>query len=115
MIYVGVFFLGGVFGIVLMYIVSGCRKSEEKPTFEPICIRQENLKIETIKAVQIINKEAPYPNQALWEQIKFRVLTDLIDYADKIGAITYETYEDDSFLDNRRTRIEAQLMVGVKR
>lgn len=112
MIYVGVFFLGVVFGIVLVALVSGGRKSEEKPTFEPICIRQESLRIETIKAFHIIDMENPYHNFDFFKnEIKQHLLSELIEYADKAGAVTYiET----PFYEIRRVRIEAQLMVGVK-
>jgi len=111
MIYVGVFFLGVVFGIVLMCVVSEGRKSEEKPTLEPIYIRQESHRIETIKAFQIIDKEDPCHGPVPEGAIKSRLLTELIDYADRIGAVTYiET----PFHENRIVHIEAQLMVGMK-
>lgn len=111
MIYVGVFFLGVAFGIVLMFIVRS-RKSEEKPTFEPICIKQENRRIETIKAVRVMDMEDPYHNSDFKNEIKRRLLSELIEYADKIGAVTYITTQ---FHESRIVRIEAQLMVGVKR
>lgn len=111
MMYVLAFVGGVLFGIVLMCVVSGGRKSEEKPAFEPICIRQESRRVETIKAFHIMDMENPYHNSDFKNIIKRRLLTELIDYADKIGAVTYiET----QFHENRIVRIEAQLMVGVK-
>lgn len=112
MIYVGVFFLGVVFGIVLMCVVSGGRKPEEEPKFEPICIRQESYRIETIKALQIIDKEDPYHNSDFKNEIKQRLLSELIECADKAGAVTYIATP---FHENHTVRIEAQLSVGVKR
>lgn len=112
MIYVGVFILGVVLGIVLMCVVSGGRKSEVKPKFEPICVRTEYRRIETIKAFQIMDMENPYHNSDYFKnEIKRRLLSELIESADKAGAVTYiET----QFHESRIVRIEARLMVGVK-
>ena len=112
MMYVLAFVGGVMFGIVLMCVVSGGRKSEEKPTFKPICIRQESHRIETIKALQIMDMENPYHNSDYFKnEIKRRLLSELIECADKAGAVTYiET----QFHETGIVRVEAQLMVGVK-
>lgn len=112
MIYVGVFFLGVVFGVLLLALVSGNKNKKGEDAFEQINVRAKTRRIETIKAFQIMDMENPYHNSDFFKnEIKRRLLSELIESADKAGAVTYiET----QFHESRIVRIEARLMVGVK-
>lgn len=111
MMYVLAFVGGVMFGVILVALVSGGRKLEEEPKFETIRIRPEYHRIKTITAFQIMDKEDPYHNSDFKNEVKRRLLSELIEYADKNGAVTYI---EEPFHEHRIVRIEARLMVGVK-